>query len=406
MISAADGDRSRIGDVAAAVTGYASSLRDALDLHTAPILSPAGLWLLLASVAADAGDGGEAAAGVGRVLGLSPARASAAAADLLTAEHPTLAAAVGAWSALPADELARIRARLRSDTIPPIDALPPQAGLDEWARTHTRGLIDEFPLEVHPDTALLLATALVVTPRWAQPMREIDDAWLELQRGITAVVPTVAAGLVGVAVPDSPDGVDVLSVIAAPEIAPARVWEAADEVAAMLARGELPGARNPDIARDGHCWRTVDTEVDLTPGEAEELRSTFGEVDEGGRGAGEDPVLLRWRSRLPVWEARSTHDLGAAPGVEEAAEAMAAWSPSLAGPLEVAQAAMARYDAHGFVAAAVTAMGVRSAMPVPERHRVRDVTVEFAAPHAVLAVARGGAWEGVPVFASWVIPGR
>ena len=37
-----------------------------------------------------------------------------------------------------------------------------------------------------------------------------------------------------------------------------------------------------------------------------------------------------------------------------------------------------------------------------EYGRTKDVT--FDRPHAVVAVARGGAWEGVPLFHCWVTP--
>ena len=35
---------------------------------------------------------------------------------------------------------------------------------------------------------------------------------------------------------------------------------------------------------------------------------------------------------------------------------------------------------------------------------IRRVDVTFDRPHAVIAIARGGRWEGVPVFNAWVTP--
>ncbi|MGV1004884.1 MAG: hypothetical protein ACOYEV_08985 [Candidatus Nanopelagicales bacterium] len=35
---------------------------------------------------------------------------------------------------------------------------------------------------------------------------------------------------------------------------------------------------------------------------------------------------------------------------------------------------------------------------------IRRVEITFDRPHAVIAIARGGPWEGVPVFNAWVTP--
>ena len=77
---------------------------------------------------------------------------------------------------------------------------------------------------------------------------------------------------------------------------------------------------------------------------------------------------------------------------------------------------MARYHRFGFEAAAVTAMALRASAVAPGRKLavVREATLRFARPYAVVAVARdrswstdqqkwtAGPWHGVPVFCAWV----
>ncbi len=386
--------------VADAVTRYARRVRQRLGLAEEGVVSYAGLWLLLAALApvvradgtaaegspgppapAAAGEGGSRLA---ELLGLDVDEAAEAALLLLLEPHPTLAAALGAWSRVdvPAD---------LGLPVPP-QPLPDQAGLDAWASEVTRGLIDRFPAEVAPETLLVLASALVLEPRLAEQLREVDDDWLQLDGGVQTVVETRAAGLVAVAKPYSPDGVDVLSVIAAPEVEPERVWQAVDEVVALLDRGGLTQGLPP--AAGGHAWRV------------EERRETF-TVEDRDRlfGAGSwGPFEALWRSRLPRWSATSSTDLTEAPGVAEAAEALARRVPGLDGGLDCVQAARAEYDEDGFRAAAVTAMALAAGMPEMVGHTFTAVDLRFDRPHAVVAIARGGAWEGVPLVSCWVTP--
>ncbi|MFF5325050.1 hypothetical protein ACFY2Y_15150 [Janibacter hoylei] len=94
-----------------------------------------------------------------QTLGIPADEASAVARRLLAEPHPTLAAAVGTWAA--------------DDVVTPVDVarpVPDQMALDAWASQHTRGLIDAFPLEVDELTRVVLATALVLEPRWTESL--------------------------------------------------------------------------------------------------------------------------------------------------------------------------------------------------------------------------------------------
>ncbi|MBG6095301.1 hypothetical protein [Nocardioides luteus] len=349
---------------AEAVRTYAATTRSALGTAESPVISYAGLWLLLASLAP------ASETETGEILGLNRADARAAALTLLEAPHPTIGAAVAGWLR-PGIELTKGLPVL-------LDPLPEQAGLDAWAAENTRGLIKEFPLEIDARTLLVLASALVVTPRWSEPLDDGGDGLLLLEGGFQAVVETEAAGPVAVACPSSEDGISVYSVIAAPDVTADDVWRAADEVVRRIDAGEVRNRAFEPDDDGGHAW-TVD-EVTIFGGSPAD----------------------RWRSHLPEWSAEDRHDLSAAPGVGEIARGVMA-AVEEESEAACVQKAVASYDREGFEAAAVTGMMVRAAA-APRETKVRQVDLRFDRPHAVVAVARGGAWEGIPLFSSWVTP--
>ncbi|MFM8856008.1 MAG: hypothetical protein ACKOI2_02140, partial [Actinomycetota bacterium] len=270
-----------------------------------------------------------------------------------------------------------------------IEPMPDQAGLDRWAAEHTRGLIQRFPAEVSPETLLMVATALVLQPRWSKKLRPDGKGMLLLDDGLQTLVDTQAAGRVAVAKPFSADGVDVISVIAAPELSPQDVWRAVDAVVAQLNRGGLWHGEHPGYSEltDGHSWTVRD------------VTETFIAWDAPADNE------VRWRSRLPMWNGNTVSDLTTAPGVAEVVAALIEAQPQLAGPFQCLQAATAAYDESGFTAAAITALAVVTGAPEFVERTFRRVEITFDRPHAVIAIARGGPWEGVPVFSAWVTPG-
>jgi hypothetical protein len=362
-------------DAASPITGYAALARATLGMADTAAVSYAGLWLLLARLAPIASDIHRAR--LAEVLGVSCDDAAALAADLLAAPHPTVAAALGAWSRVP----------VTAGLIVVPDELPDQAGLDRWAAENTRGLIERFPLEIDPTTLLVFATALVLQPRWTDELTADDDGLLVLDGGLQTLVDTHAAGCVAVAKPFSMDGVDVVSVIAAPEVSPPDVWRAVDEVVAKLNNAALWHGEHPgDELTDGHSWTVRET------------TETFIEWD-----APNDYDDL-WRSHLPRWSGDALSALTDAPGVAELAASLTEVAPELAGPTACVQAATAAYDESGFSAAAVTAFALASGAPSAVERTIRRIDITYDRPHAVVAIARGGAWESVPLFHSWVMP--
>lgn len=362
-------------DTAGLIAAYAACTRQTLGTAQTSAISYLGLWLLLARFAPVAI--GAHRARLAEALGISCEEAAAQAADLLDAPHPTIAAALGAWS----------RSRVTMELPFALDELPDQAGLDSWASEHTRGLIDRFPLQVDPLTDLVLATALVLQPRWTEKMTTDENGRLVLDGGLQTIVDTSAAGLVAVAKPFSEDGVDVVSVIAAPDVSPTDVWHGVDEVVAELNEGALWHGVSPGgVPADGHAWTVRET------------TETFIQWD-----APDDYDDL-WRSHLPRWDAAAQSALTTAPGVAELVASLREAVPALEGPVECVQAAQAAYDENGFEAAAVTALAMAMGAPQFVERTIHRVEVTFDRPHAVVAVARGGAWEGVPLFHCWVTP--
>ncbi|MEV5691439.1 hypothetical protein [Micromonospora globbae] len=376
------------------------------DHHVA---SPLGAWLVLALV-------GPAATGAARaeledVLGTDVDRAAATARSLLDAPHPLVASASALWERSASDALARWRATLpeRTETGP----LPDQAALDAWAREHTLGLIERFPLTLSPETLLVMATALATRISWADPFQVAagdalgpDSAWARRLRHVLRtpwhghdcwIAETARAGDVAVhaaaARPESVDGRDagmlVVSVAAMPDVPAADVLAAAHEVAVEAARSTV---------EKGVGRRSL---YDLPLGDT----PLWSLREEQTRAYAREEHVS---AVLPGWSAESRHDLTAAAlGFGSAARAL---GELMGGPplmYEAVQSAVARYGRYGFEAAAVTAFALATGLP-PE-NVARFAELRFGHPYAVVAVAtdtRGGVpagpWHGLPVYSAWV----
>lgn len=386
--------------VAGCVARYAARLHSAAGFRH-HVASPLGAWLLLA-LAGPASSGADREA-LTDVLGCDVAVAAAAAADLLADPHPLVASPAAVWTAAGfpgTDQFRRWLAGLPAAVS--TGELPSAAGLDAWARDHTFGLIDTFPLDADRG-ALVLATALATKVSWELPF-ELAPAgalgpaspWArELGRVLrTPSVPgarghaqfiavTPDAGDVIVHVAAAAGGLLVVSVGAVPEVPAARVIGVAHDIAHRRAVG-APVERRELLGLplgDGPLWRLQ-------------------EVTAPADGC---------TAVLPAWSASSRHDLtDPALGFQAAVRGLVPGAETF----DARQAAMARYSRLGFEAAAVTAAMVRVAARIPARHRVAEL--RFGHPYAVVAVAtdpaadrerpRSGAspWHGLPVFSAWV----
>ncbi|HUA43128.1 MAG TPA: hypothetical protein VMA32_16260 [Streptosporangiaceae bacterium] len=379
--------------LAECVSAYAARLHAVIGTKH-HVASPLGAWLILA-LAAPASTGADRDT-LTEVLGCDAEDAARAAADLLTEPHPLVASAAAVWTS-PAVRLPETFQRWR-EALPGVVTtgdLPGQAELDAWAREHTFGLIDRFPISTDK-VYLLLATALATKVSWQVPFDLAPVASLGTASPwantlgrvlrtparpgghVKLVATTPQAGDVIVHIAAAEGGLEVVSVAAAPDVPSARVLAAAYGLGCTHAAGGQIEAR--DLAS-------------LPLGE-HDLWSVR-EVS-----AAADSIA----AVMPAWSANSDHDLSA-PGLGFGAASHALVQND--DPWRARQVAMARYSRIGFEAAAVSALAVTSAMRLPARRR--EVVLQFGHPFAVVALATaprgasgGGPWQGLPVFSAWV----
>ena len=402
-------DPARAPQTATLVARYAERFNAALVDGSHTVTSPLGAWLLLALVA-------PAARGADRtrledLLGTDADDAFGRAAELLETPHPAAPTACALW-ARREHLLAAFSAW--SDTLPKVvevSGAPTRANADAWAKRSTKGLIDHFPLELGDDSPLVFANALATRVKWKVPFTLVPAAMLGGEWGTTitralsapskhrmCIARTDAAGDVGVHAARSADGLLVASVIGAPDVDEGAVLAAAHDVVGLILEGASTAAVHSlfDLPLDaGHAW-TI-----------REQRKAGAKRDE------------LFEAFLPAWSASSRHELADTDvdvGFSEGLATLRSMcSPERSETADAVQIARAAFGVHGFEAAAVTAMLVRAAAPLPAADELaRTATIRFDRPYAVVAVAvdrdrrftrrpRGRSpWNGVPVFSAWV----
>ena len=339
-----------------------------------------------------------------RSLGCDPADAAELAAALLARPHPVVPAAAAVWhgQAPHSDAVTRWLAGLPASV--QTGPVPGQAELDQWARDHTSGLIDSFPVRSDPSIWLVAVTALATRVSWEEPFDVAPASALgpsgpwagQLSRVLRTpggfghrqfVAATEAAGDVAVHTARAQGDLQVTSVVAAPEVDAQDVLAVAYDLATTLAAG-------------GHV--SLRSLFDLPLGEGP--LGTVSELSarvESASGREEECTAV-----LPAWSARSSHDLSH-PGLGFAA-AVSALAP---GPWVVQQDAVARFGRVGFEAAALTSAAAgAAAMPASRPGLIRTAELRFGRPYAVVAVVAEGfgsglrpsPWAGLPVFSAWV----
>jgi hypothetical protein len=371
-------------DLASLIARYARTLGAVIgDGHH--VSSPLGAWLLLALCSPAAR--GQDAAKLADVLGADPGHAAALAAELLSAPPPLVAAAAAVWSAPGAgnqDWLAGLPSPVTRGEV------SDQAAADRWAREHSFGLIENFPMLVDAQVYLLLATALATKVSWECPFElapgtALGGSW-RLDRVLSSpehpshfsfIAITPNAGDVAVHVGRAQGGLVVLSVIAAPAVPRADVADAAHQLAIAVARnGQVRQRSLFDLPLgDGPLWSI------------RQEQSTGGATE-------------RLHAVLPAWSASDVLDLhDERLGFDAAGSAVGGgdrW--------DARQAVTANYSRTGFEAAAVTAMAARMAM-MPRQRTARIAQLRFGHPYAVVAAAQtpaAGPWTGLPLFSAWI----
>lgn len=393
-------------DLARAISEYARTFHGVIgDQHH--VASPLGAWLLLA-LAGPAAEGADRAA-IARALGTGVPEAADAAGRLLADPHPLIASAAAVWNTpglVDGGWLAGLPGAVERGPV------PSQAEADEWARRHTFGLIDKFPGTLNDLVYLVLASALATKVSWDAPFvlapaRALGKTspWAGAVGKVLRwngdddhpghdafIAPTARAGDVAVHVASARGGLEVTSVIAAPEVPAGEVLAAAHELAIARALDERVPRRSL---------------FDLPLGDGPHGDGSLWTVRESASSSGDTELCT---AVLPAWSASSTHDLtDPAYGFAAAAGVLGKGDP-----WEARQAAMARYSRTGFEAAAVTAVAVMLSARLPSKGRQRTAELRFGRPYAVVAVAAddlssrppgplpGAAWRGLPVFSAWV----
>ena len=355
------------------------------------VASPLGAWLLLALAApASTGEDRET---LTDVLGCDVDAAAQAAARLLADPHPLVAAAAAVWTAhdyTGTDDFRRWLAGV--PTAVTTGDLPGQADLDCWAREHSFGLIDRFPLDTSL-AFLVLATALATKVSWQMPFQisaasslGTDSTWAgQLDRVLRTPTGPGARGheQFVASTPDVRDvivhaatavgGLLVVSVAALPDVRAERVLALAYDLGGRLAtdrRVERRGLADLPVG-EGALWA---------------VSEVLAESDSCS-------------AVLPAWSASSEHDLTNPVLGFPAAKRGLVPGPA---PWEARQAAMARYSRTGFEAAAVSAMAIALGAHIPAQHRHAEL--RFGHPYGVVAVVQDdrSPWHGLPVFSAWV----
>ncbi|MFZ2174273.1 MAG: hypothetical protein WAW17_09595 [Rhodococcus sp. (in: high G+C Gram-positive bacteria)] len=274
--------------------------------------------------------------------------------------------------------------------------MPDQNGADRWAAEHTSGLIPTFPLTLGPTTVLVLASALATRVSWNHPFEltegtqlpswDVSHVLLSAEEHLTALATTEAAGDLAVHVAAAGEGVRVISVITDEDVRRERVFSAVFEIAHDMRQASRPHEFDrrlclSDVPGTGHCWRINETTA-WTNGHSVERSSAI----------------------LPAWRAETDIDLADSPayGFTGATPTLVRLLPSDTGlDVDARQSAVASFTRIGFEAAAVTAGGLMTGVPV-ERPVLEGVFL-FGRPYAVVAYAKGGrSWDGLPIFSAWV----
>jgi serine protease inhibitor len=358
------------------------------------VLSAAGLWPLLALLAA-------AAEGPGReelqaAVGVDAAGADGLARALLDqlATSTSVHAALGLWTsaevplepwwqaAAPAGTRGRLTGDLAAD----------QARLDEWAAGHTGGLVARLPVSLNADTLLVLATALSVRTRWREPF---GDLRLRVHQGPWAGRDPAPAGLTR-----SSRDLDQLAVAATPVgLLTLLAVEGTADVDVQLvlgeqgrAAGEVLAAGIGAVAGAHATWRGAQL-LDASPAPGLEVAESS-ELDG-------EPKLRVTAVRFTV---AAAHDLTADAelfGLSAVSDRRRGHFPRISRfPLALQQArqdATATFSAEGFEAAAVTAFGMAAGAAVLQR--ARSLFVRFDRPFGFLACHRP---TGLVLVAGWV----
>ncbi|MFJ3927708.1 serpin family protein [Streptomyces sp. NPDC090022] len=374
------------------------------DGRTGTVLTAAGVWPLLASLAD--GAGGQAREELAEALGIPADRASTASRELLTTLGciPGLEAATGLWTPadlpLDPDWVARLpdgtHGRLSGDRA------ADRKLLDDWTAARTGGLIERMPVQLTEYTRLVLASALALRLRWVRPFQEWPETSAEgpwADREVLRLHRTTSL-LHRVRVAETPAGpVTVLEVVGDGAVDVHLVLGAPDSAAGMVLAGGIAAVTRAIPSVDGFTlpWGTPGPGLWIGRRAAYRPEPRLA-VDTVAFSVEAENDLLEHAGLFGLETARTPDAPGHFPGISR-------------DPLCIEsgrQAAVARFHAKGFEAAAVTAFGaVGAGIAPPPPYHVRTIALRFDRPFGFLAVQRSSrlvlaaGWMAEPLAPVW-----
>ncbi|GAA2931287.1 MULTISPECIES: serpin family protein [Streptomyces] len=365
-----------------AVSGLTSRWAGASQDGT--VFSAAGVWPLLAHLA----DGAEGAARaeLAESLGLPAGQATDAARELLATMGAMrgLDTALGLWTKRTLELRAKWEAGLPADAHGVLtgDPVGDHRALDAWTAKRTGGLIDRMPVTLTEDTQMVLASALTMRTQWLSPFHEVE---LETAYEPWATKPRLglrrsSAVLDRVGVADTPGGyvtelkvlgnnaLDVHLLLGEADMKPGQVLGAGVDILAgryaLVPGPRLPyGNVGPGLRVERvRCTRPKPPSLEVTTA-AYHMNASHD--------------LLKLHRLFGLTTARDT-SRGHFPGISD--------FPLAIGSAE--QNTMAKFDALGFEAAAVTAFGAVAGGLPNLRYVTTRISAAFDRPFGFLALHR------------------
>ncbi|MGW7071128.1 serpin family protein [Streptomyces sp. NPDC054855] len=368
-----------------AVNRLTARWADTAPAHSGTVFSAAGVWPLLAFLAA--GAHGEARSELTEAVGLPADHAAGAARHMLesVAAMRGVDAAIGMWTKRTLELREQWRTGLPLGALGVLtgDPAADAAALDAWASKRTRGQIDRMPLHPDKDAEFVLASALALRTEWFQPFTEgasSPESGPWQGRALAALYRTTSL-LDRVGVAETPagsvtelkvigdTGVDVHLLLGEESMSPGQVLGAGVDILART-RAVLPGPRLPY--------------GDVGPGlSVRKVRCTH-------------PMPPTLNVTTVPFTMSARHDLlahGPLFGLATATTATPDGHFSGISPLPLAvkkgaQAATATFGALGFRAATVTAFEACAAGIPQERYLAIEIDAVFDRPFGFLAVHR------------------
>lgn len=335
------------------------------------MLSPAGVWLLLATAASGA---------VGTARDELTAVTGEVTPELLEAAVRGLggtgaAAALGAWAGpdhtVRRDWSERV-GRLSSGPI------PDKSALDRWAAATTDGLIDSFPLQPDPESVLVLASALAARSSWEKEFTD-HKGWLHrsTHRSHSPVLRSTDGRTLAAVVHTEGRELEVLLAIGAPGTPPHEVLsDLAGELVEVPAGAErrLPGwvsstrSAFPATAIDLHAF-DLSHRLDLGSDTARWGLAALSDRTEtenllAGLLSGTVPVLLT----------------------------------------DAVSVSRMQFDAKGFAAGSVSAMAFMAGSMPPSNPK--EVLLRFDLREQPFGVLVRTTTDRTPLFVGWIAPDR